>query len=50
MFNLQWSDNVKARILDGGQINQYRSQNGLERVRAQTAIYKYLKNLGDSES
>ncbi len=49
IFDIQWSDNVKARILDGEQTNAYRPQTGMERVRAQTAIYKYLKSLGEPE-
>jgi polyphosphate kinase len=49
IFDIQWSDNVKARILDGEQTNAYRPQNGTERVRAQTAIYKYLKSLEEPQ-
>ena len=45
IFDIQWSDNVKARVLDSELSNQYRTTNNQERVRAQTAIYKYLKQL-----
>lgn len=45
IFDIQWSDNVKARILDGEQKNDYSPQQGTTIVRAQTAIYDYLKSL-----
>jgi polyphosphate kinase len=44
-FNICWSDNVKARILNDSQENQYRV-NDNEKVRSQFAIYDYyLKKL-----
>ncbi|WP_274475536.1 polyphosphate kinase 1 [Mangrovimonas aestuarii] len=42
-FNICWSDNVKARILDGSEQNKYR-RNDLPKVRAQFATYDYYKN------
>lgn len=44
-FNLSWSDNVKARLLNTSVENEYRVNNK-ERVRSQFAIYDYyLKKL-----
>lgn len=39
-FNICWSDNVKARMLNDSQENQYRV-NDNEKVRSQFAIYDY---------
>ncbi|MEC3908191.1 polyphosphate kinase 1 [Tamlana sp. 2201CG12-4] len=46
-FNICWNDNVKARILNHSQENQYRVKDkDKERVRSQFAIYDYyLKKL-----
>ena len=41
-FNICWSDNVKARIFDETQSNQYR-RNDLPKVRAQFETYDYYK-------
>ncbi len=43
-FDLQWSDNVKARDLAEMGINTYVSRDGAGRVRAQTAAYEYYRN------
>ncbi|MBK8659935.1 MAG: polyphosphate kinase 1 [Bacteroidetes bacterium] len=43
MMQIQWSDNVKARILNGEQKNMHRTATGTKRVRAQEAIYAYFK-------
>ncbi|WP_194767428.1 polyphosphate kinase 1 [Tamlana sp. I1] len=44
-FNICWSDNVKARILNDSQENEYRVNNN-EKIRSQYAIYDYyLKKL-----
>ena len=44
-FNISWSDNVKARLLNDSQENEYRV-NSNEKVRSQFAIYDYyLKKL-----
>ncbi|MBL0310268.1 MAG: polyphosphate kinase 1 [Bacteroidetes bacterium] len=43
MLELQWADNVKARVLDEAQQNHYRAATGRKKVRAQEAIYSYLK-------
>jgi len=42
IFEIQFSDNVKSRILDGEQKNTY-NQNGKKPVRSQEEIYNYLK-------
>ncbi|WP_242205843.1 polyphosphate kinase 1 [Aestuariivivens insulae] len=41
-FNISWSDNVKARVLDASQNNNYKVDNK-ERVRSQFAIYDYYQ-------
>ena len=41
-FNICWSDNVKARILNESQSNAYKNSKE-EKVRAQFATYNYLK-------
>ncbi len=47
---IQWSDNVKARVLDRELHNFYRKSDGDNRVRAQWAIYDYLRtNATESE-
>lgn len=43
IFDIQWCDNVKARILDAKQSNQYRTSNGKEKIRSQEATHDYLK-------
>ncbi|MGJ5641552.1 polyphosphate kinase 1 [Formosa sp. S-31] len=42
-FNICWSDNVKARIIDENQTNQYR-RNNKPKVRSQFATYEYYLN------
>lgn len=39
-FNIGWSDNVKARVIDPGQTNPYKRDEKL-RVRSQFALYDY---------
>jgi polyphosphate kinase len=43
-IELQWNDNVKARILNRDQDNQYRNNDKKSLVRSQHEFYKYLKN------
>lgn len=43
-LDLQWRDNTKARMLDRAQDNQYRRIPSEAPVRAQEAIYQFLKN------
>ncbi|MFO7925001.1 MAG: polyphosphate kinase 1 [Bacteroidales bacterium] len=42
-IDLQWEDNVKARILNRQQDNQYKRDNNKKQVRSQLEFYKYLK-------
>ena len=42
-LELQWSDNVKARVLNRDQDNRYRKEDGNPPVRSQAEFYKYLK-------
>lgn len=43
-LNIQWKDNVKARVIDRGQTNPYRKVAGTQApVRAQTAFHAHLK-------
>lgn len=42
VFDLQWRDNVKARILDNHLVNKYRT-GGDEKHRSQYEIYDYIK-------
>ena len=43
MLQIQLNDNVKARILDKDQTNQYKQTTTKTKVRAQVDFYKYLK-------
>jgi polyphosphate kinase len=44
MLELQWKDNVKARIIEGKQQNNYRiPKEGETLVRSQEAIYQYFR-------
>ena len=43
VFNLQWSDKTKARIIDKKQTNEYRPRGNKRKIRSQLAIYDYLK-------
>ncbi|MGJ8665840.1 MAG: polyphosphate kinase 1 [Patiriisocius sp.] len=42
-FEICWSDNVKARVINPKQDNAYR-KNDLPKVRSQFALYEYYKN------
>jgi polyphosphate kinase len=44
MLNILWDDNVKSRVLDSSQNNQYRKKDSSEKVRAQEEMYEYFKN------
>ena len=43
MLEIQWSDNTKARVMDKEQNNEHRTTKSKAKVRAQHAIYDYLK-------
>ncbi|HWB64631.1 MAG TPA: polyphosphate kinase 1 [Chitinophagales bacterium] len=44
MLEIQWKDNVKARVFDSTEQNTHRVTASKKRVRAQEAIYEYLKS------
>ncbi len=44
-FDIQWRDNVKARILNGSLDNQYRERTSDKTVRSQIEVYEYLKKI-----
>jgi polyphosphate kinase len=50
LFNIQLSDNVKARILDNGLNNRYVERNGEDRIRSQEEIYNYLQQYQEVKS
>jgi polyphosphate kinase len=43
MLEIQWSDNVKARIVEEKQQNNHRFDKSKKKVRSQEAFYNYLK-------
>ena len=43
IFEIQWKDNTKARILNSKQDNHYVSSDKKDTVRSQELIYKFLK-------
>ncbi len=42
-WDIQWRDNVKARVIDSKQKNQYKKEKGEKEVRAQYAMHTYYK-------
>lgn len=42
-FEMSWNDNVKARMFNDAQDNEYRN-NDMEKLRSQFAMYDYYKN------
>jgi polyphosphate kinase len=48
-YDIQWSDNTKARLLDKSLTNGYRTaKKGVKRVRAQFALEDYLRGTAES--
>ena len=43
IFELQWSDTTKARIINAQQSNPYKPRGNKRKVQSQVAIYDYLK-------
>ena len=41
----QWKDNVKARSLEKGKVNEYQSNDYDLSIRSQTEIYYYIKRV-----
>ncbi len=50
IFEIQWSDNVKARILDPSLSNKFVKQGKKEVVRSQIRVYEYLKKINEKTS
>jgi polyphosphate kinase len=46
IFNIQWSDNVKARKLDSILSNKFVTK-GKKPIHSQVEVYNYLKKAGD---
>jgi polyphosphate kinase len=44
MIDIQWSDNVKARIIDSKQSNNFKKVGKGEKIRSQYEFYKWLSN------
>jgi polyphosphate kinase len=42
VLDLQWNDNVKARLIDQEQSNPYVKRGNRKSIRSQQAIYDYL--------
>ncbi len=49
-LDIQWHDNVKARIVDKHQVNEYKLRSTEEPVQSQREIWKWLKQKADDES
>ena len=45
VFDIQWSDTTKARIIDKEQANSYKPRGNRRKVRSQIAIYNHFKAL-----
>jgi polyphosphate kinase len=44
IYEIQWRDNQKARIIDKSQKNEYRKDDSDKIRRSQMDTYKFLKN------
>lgn len=47
VMEIQWSDNVKARIFDETQTNAFKKRNGDKPVRSQVALYDFWKQYAE---
>ena len=47
IFNIQWKDNVKARVFDENQTNKFVKQ-VKNRFHSQIEVYNYLKSIKES--
>ena len=45
MIDLQWNDNVKARIIDKDQLNKYVDDKKDKKIRSQYEIYDFIRSL-----
>ena len=50
IFDIQWNDNVKARVLDEKLTNKVSVNGNLEEFRSQYKIYNYLLEKSGSKS
>jgi len=48
IFDIQWHDNVKARILDASQSNKF-ARSGNKTVRSQIEVYNYMRKIETGE-
>jgi polyphosphate kinase len=46
IFDIQWKDNVKARIFDENQSNEF-VKTGKERIQSQMEVYNYIKSINE---
>ena len=47
IMDLQWNDNVKARVFDATQSNHFKKRIASQKIiRSQDAVYEYLENVG----
>lgn len=44
IFDIQWKDNVKARVLDANTKNEYKTTKTRTKTHSQNALYKYYAN------
>ena len=44
IIRIQLKDNIKARIMDGKQTNNYKKSASVKKIRSQFETYEYLKN------
>jgi len=49
IFNIQWKDNVKARVFDATQSNEF-VKSDKHKIRSQIEIYNYIKQLNSSDN
>ena len=45
IFELQWADTTKARIIDAEQLNRYKPRGNKRKVQSQLAIHEYIRKL-----
>lgn len=50
IFDIQFQDTVKARVIDKDMSNQYVARGNRKKIRSQVAIYDYLKQAEKNES
>jgi polyphosphate kinase len=50
IFDIQWKDNVKARVLDSTLSNNFIKPDKDNEVRSQVEVYEYIKKLKEKTS